>query len=68
MKVKKLIKILKKFDPELEVIISDGRRCHFYNTKNIEIQEFKETDKKILLDIGIGDSEEYDELTNILNG
>lgn len=53
MKVKELIEKLKEFDPELEVTISDGYRCHFYHTKGIEIQVF-EWDGVKDLDIGIG--------------
>jgi hypothetical protein len=56
MKVRELIEKLKEFDPELEVIITDGYECRTYHTKGIEIQVF-EWDGKKDLDIGIGGCE-----------
>lgn len=53
MKVKEVIQKLKQFDPEMEVIISDGYGFHFYNTNGAVIQEFEGQ-----VDIGIGGCEE----------
>lgn len=53
MQVKDLVEKLSKFDPELEVSISDGYDCSFYHTKNIEISLF-EDNGITTVDIGIG--------------
>lgn len=53
MKIKELIEKLKQFDPELEVVITDGYECRVYHTKKIEIQVFEFNGKRDL-DIGIG--------------
>lgn len=53
MKVKELIEKLQQFNPELEVVITDGYECLVYHTKGIEIKEF-EWDGTVDVDIGIG--------------
>lgn len=46
--------MLRKFPLELEVTITDGIECNCYHTDGIEIQIFKETKRKKVLDIGVG--------------
>lgn len=54
MKVKELIAQLKKFNPELEVTITDGYEHATYSTNHVEVAEFEDIDGSISLDIGIG--------------
>lgn len=58
MKVKKMIEELGKFDPDLEVTITDGFKCNCYHTKNIEFALFEDLDHSVSLDIGIGGCDE----------
>ena len=60
MKAKEMIAELQKFDPNLEVTITDGFKCHCYHTKNIEFQRF-EDEREVYLDIGIGGNDEKEE-------
>ena len=53
MTVKELITKLQKFNPDLEVTITDGWECVCYHTKNIEIKEFQDNGVTEV-DIGIG--------------
>ena len=48
MKVKEIIEQLSKFDGEMEVMVSDGYQCLFYQG-SWEIKEFEGT-----VDIGVG--------------
>lgn len=54
MKVKDMIKELKKFDGNLEVIISDGFNYNFYIPGDYEISEYEDLDGKNFVDIGVG--------------
>ena len=51
MNVKELITELQKFDPNTEVLITDGMRCYCYRG-NYSIQPF--VHDKLYVDIGIG--------------
>ena len=53
MNVGEVIEKLKQFDPEMEVIISDGWDFKFYHMNGAVIQEFEGK-----VDIGIGGCEE----------
>ena len=55
MKVKELIELLSKYDPAMDVIISDGYRYNFYSGE-YTINEFEGT-----VDIGVGDCYMEDE-------
>jgi hypothetical protein len=60
MKIKQLIEKLSKFDPNLEVEITDGYEYVVYSTKNISIKEFHgEEGNKTVVDIGIGGNRIY---------
>jgi hypothetical protein len=54
MKVKELVKILSKFDPELEVTITDGYEVRCYHTNGIVIDQFEDLDGSVCVDVGIG--------------
>jgi hypothetical protein len=54
MKVAELIAQLQRFDPEVEVSITDGMQNFCYTTNDLEIQMFEDVDGKMYLDIGIG--------------
>lgn len=53
MNVREVIEKLNQFDPDMEVIISDGYNYKFYNMNGAVIQEFEGK-----VDIGIGGCEE----------
>jgi len=54
MKVRELIAELQKFDSEYEVIITDGHSCSCYHTNGLQLQEWKDDDGTMCVDIGIG--------------
>lgn len=59
MTVGEMIEHLKKFDPSLEVLVTDGYNCHFYKGA-YSLTEF--TDNGVtFVDIGIGVCLEEDE-------
>lgn len=57
--VRELITKLEKFPDDMEVVISDGYKCHFYTTAEIEVTLFVEEDEDdtSVVDIGIGGCE-----------
>lgn len=60
MTVGELIGQLKKFDPELEVLVTDGYNCMFYKGE-YSITEFNDNGT-IYVDIGIGGCQEGDDV------
>ena len=64
MKVAELITQLQRFDPEVEVSITDGMDCRCYTTNDLEIKMFEDVDGKVSIDIGIG----ADLVKNFRNG
>ena len=47
MKIRELITVLSKFDPELELTISDGFGYHFYHTNAFALHRPKKMVKKV---------------------
>ena len=57
MKIKDFIKKLKKFDPELEITITDGYQGVSYHTNGCLIEQYEDFEgetKGFKVDIGIG--------------
>ena len=53
MTVQELLTVLQEFDPELEVIITDGFECIHYRGA-FELKLFEDLPGKYVVDIGIG--------------
>ena len=60
MTVSELIGQLEKFDPELEVLVTDGYNCMFYKGE-YAITEFSDNGTTYV-DIGIGGCQEGDDV------
>lgn len=60
MKVKDLIKELQKFNPELEVTITDGYCCQHY-IGDFEVNILEDHNENYFVDIGIGGLNENEE-------
>jgi hypothetical protein len=60
MKIKELIHFLKDFSEDTEVIITDGYNCNCYSGK-FQLQEWKDYDGKIKVDIGVGGCLDFDD-------
>lgn len=60
MKVKDLIKELQKFNPELEVTITDGYHSQHY-IGDFEVTVFEDHNENVFVDIEIGGLNENEE-------